>query len=493
MGSRVTPISTVPHAPDWYRRFAFTHRAALLIGVSAMLLGHRLGARILSTNDEARFPMLARDILSGHHWLLPRLDGVPHLNKPPLQAWLVALASWPTGAVTQWTAAIPSVLAALLVVFTTYRIALRLFDRDAALVGGLTVLTTVGVASYGRIPMPDMTFCAAVTGALAAYIAAELGGHRWALIAFYGLVGLAFWSKGPAGLLPLVVAAVDLGIADGAPGLRRLICTPGLLLLAVLIGAWGALIMVAPNEAQFGRDVVMHDVLSWYVPTRTPNWRQLFNPLGQALTIVLPWSVLLPGAIWMAAREREPVRRRRARLLLAWAGVMFLLLAVTREQRMRYYLPLCPPAALLLAGWYASWRSPRRAPCFASAWVLVVLAGLTVDSYAGARQNAATDLREASRRLTHAARIYAVDAPELVFSFYLGRPVTILRTCRDFDTRVQSSPDEYVIVPERAIADSPCFSLRQVATATVHGRRFAILESGPPLSTVPTGRTTGGA
>src|SRR5207302_5714653 len=85
---------------------------AVVLAVSAALLGFDLGARVLATNDEARFPMMARDILSNGHWLLPEISGVPMLNKPPLHAWLIALGAWPTGAVSQRTAVVPSFLGA---------------------------------------------------------------------------------------------------------------------------------------------------------------------------------------------------------------------------------------------------------------------------------------------------------------------------------------------------------------------------------------------
>src|SRR5713226_1950258 len=152
----VTEIEPLPCASAWYGRVAWRSRCALLIGVGATLFFFNLGARVLSTNDEARFPLLARDILVQGHWLLPRLDGIPHLNKPPLHAWLIALASWPSGAVTEWTAALPSVLAALLVVLLTYWIGYRLFDSGVALVAGLTVVTTYGVFSLARETVPDM-------------------------------------------------------------------------------------------------------------------------------------------------------------------------------------------------------------------------------------------------------------------------------------------------------------------------------------------------
>src|ERR1700730_19293245 len=78
-----------------------------LMALSAALLFFDSGAHVLSTNDETRFPLMARDILARGHWLLPEINGAPMLNKPPLHAWLIALAAWPTGSVTQRTAALP--------------------------------------------------------------------------------------------------------------------------------------------------------------------------------------------------------------------------------------------------------------------------------------------------------------------------------------------------------------------------------------------------
>src|SRR5260370_16071014 len=77
MGGRLPECEPLPCASAWYGRVAWRSRCALLIGVGATLFFFNLGARVLSTNDEARFPMLARDILSQGHWLLPRLDGYP--------------------------------------------------------------------------------------------------------------------------------------------------------------------------------------------------------------------------------------------------------------------------------------------------------------------------------------------------------------------------------------------------------------------------------
>src|SRR5437899_11416185 len=79
---------------------------AVVLAVSAALLGFDLGGRVLATNDEARFPMMARDIVSNGHWLLPAIRGGPMLNKPPLNAWLIAPSAWSTGDAARRTTAV---------------------------------------------------------------------------------------------------------------------------------------------------------------------------------------------------------------------------------------------------------------------------------------------------------------------------------------------------------------------------------------------------
>ena len=65
--------------------------------------------------NNARWVLLARDMVERGHWLVPEIRGVPNegLYKPQLFSWAIALASLPTGRVTERTAALPSLLSAL--------------------------------------------------------------------------------------------------------------------------------------------------------------------------------------------------------------------------------------------------------------------------------------------------------------------------------------------------------------------------------------------
>src|SRR5712691_575821 len=164
--------------PDLGRTVAHSscrRAGAVLMALSAALLFFDFGAHVLSTNDETRFPLMARDILARGHWLLPEIHGAPMLNKPPLHAWLIALAAWPTGAVTQRTAVLPSLLAGLTLVAGTYWIGRGVFDVQVGFTAGLIAVTTAGVFSLARSPVPDMTLSLALVAAMGAFVAAEFG------------------------------------------------------------------------------------------------------------------------------------------------------------------------------------------------------------------------------------------------------------------------------------------------------------------------------
>ena len=72
----------------------------------AALLVFGLPARRASVRnpDEARYMLVARDILEHGHWLIPDLRGRPYLNSHGSSSGPFALASLPDGEVTERTA-----------------------------------------------------------------------------------------------------------------------------------------------------------------------------------------------------------------------------------------------------------------------------------------------------------------------------------------------------------------------------------------------------
>ena len=310
-----------------------------------------LGGRIFSSNDEARFALLAQEVMRGE-WFFPRLNGIVYQNKPLLLAWLIALVSWPFGAVTQLTAVLPSAAATLATALIVYAIGREMFGADTGKFAALAAMTTQGAFVHARVPMPDMLMTAFITASLWTLWRMSRGSrHGW--LAFYGFVALAFWAKGPAGLLPLAVA-LAWAATSGTSGTWRVLRLPiGVPLLVALVSPWG--IIGVARYATGLKQAVVHDQLLWYLP-QAFRIGAVIEPIQNTFGILFPCVFVVPLALTQAWRQRSTrgPQRDALTLLLVWLTVVFALVAVSYQQRLRYYLPLVPPAAVLVGWWVES-------------------------------------------------------------------------------------------------------------------------------------------
>lgn len=307
-----------------------------------------LGGRIFSSNDEARFALLAQEVMRGE-WFFPRLNGVVYHNKPLLLAWLIALVSWPVGAVTQLTAVLPSAAATLATALVVYALGREMFGADAGKYAALAAMTTQGVFVHARVPMPDMLMTAFITASLwMLWRMARGSRHAW--LGFYGLIALAFWTKGPAGLLPLAVALAWAATIRTREAWRALRLPIGAPLLVALVSPWG--IIGVARYATGMRQAVLHDQLLWYLP-QAFRVGALVEPIQNAFGILFPCVLVVPLALTLARRAIQAGGSERPALvlLLVWSTTVFVLVAISYQQRLRYYLPLVPPVCLLIGWW----------------------------------------------------------------------------------------------------------------------------------------------
>jgi 4-amino-4-deoxy-L-arabinose transferase-like glycosyltransferase len=333
-------------------------QATLLVAaVAALLVLPPLGQRVLAPSDEARFVLYARDVLERQAPFDVQVRAKLFREKPPLLAWLIALASVPGGRVTEATAQLPVALAALAAVVFTFLIGDRLLGTRAGLPGGLALAVTYGFFAHSQLVLPDMLVVAFVCAAMHALVVWRHTREpsRLAPVAFYVATAAAVYAKGPVGLLPFLIGGVWLWSEQGPRGLRYLWHPGGALAFALVTLTWVVPFLTLGGQT-FAETVIWEDWIRWYV-----GRPRIVNLLIDTAVMCLPWTLVLPLVLAAAIRRRRgPI----VRLLLAWFLVSFLVILPIANQRTRYLLPMTPPLALLVAWWatveLAAFRLARR-------------------------------------------------------------------------------------------------------------------------------------
>jgi len=313
--------------------------------------------------EEWRRVLPARTMIQTGDWLVPYSGGKTYLRKPPLINWTTALSFQITGRQTEFTARIPSLLLMLAAAWGVFAFSRRIMSQEAAFVGTLFFITSIGTMEKGRIAELEVYYIAFTALAYASWMAGFLGRlNRWAAWLWAGLfLGLAFLAKGPAHLL--FFYAIVIGAWVRTRRFSEVWSAPHLAGLAVFLGiilAWGLPFLSAYSEIE---KVPVSDIFEYWqkqVTSRTdsedgPGMDVMLARPPKALVMFLPWILLAP--LWWRRKLLDSALgsdlERRAFSGAVWGVVIsFLVMILLPGATARYVAPLLGPAALL-TGWIA--------------------------------------------------------------------------------------------------------------------------------------------
>ncbi|HEU5196065.1 MAG TPA: glycosyltransferase family 39 protein [Methylomirabilota bacterium] len=322
--------------------------------MSALLLfALPIGRRPLVNQDEARFALLAREGVEHGEWMLPRVRGVIYLNKPPLYFWTVGLLALPFGVVDETSAPLASLLSALATLVAVVAIGRRLWGPEVGLAGALVLATAPYFYFMSHQVLSDVMMTAWLAWALYFLVTARAAAAPTRrLVGFYLCVAGAVASKGPAALMALAGALAVVVLEDGWKGARWLRLPMGLGILALSALPWLLPYVLQTERSYFGSVVVRH-YGDWYLrPKRGSRLVELGDNLGR----FLPWTIMVPAAVWWWWRDRDGRRRP----LIVWTVMVAVAVSLSGEQRARYFVPVLPPLALLVGELLVRGAADRR-------------------------------------------------------------------------------------------------------------------------------------
>jgi 4-amino-4-deoxy-L-arabinose transferase-like glycosyltransferase len=325
--------------------------------------------------DEGRYSAASLEMARGFEgrapdWVVPHLNGVPRLNKPPLVYWTAA-ASFSLFGATEAAGRLPSMLAALGVMGLLWWWGRRAFGERTGLLAALIWATAIFPFGFARILNTDMLLCASTAMAMAgvwmiyevwAFASAPRRGLGvGVLVAGVGM-GLALLAKGPVGIaFPLGTGLFTIFLSRQAAMLRRPLfwaALLGALLLAALILLPWAMAIAERVPGFWKRFLLEENVgrFSGNVQYHKPS------PIGEYIPIIfvgmLPWSPFVLAAwhkrtsqVLAPSENLEAEGRRKAanQFLVIWALLVVGVFSLSSVKLFSYVLPAFPALCLLMA------------------------------------------------------------------------------------------------------------------------------------------------
>ena len=181
------------------------------------------------------------------------------------------------------------------------------------------------------------------------------------LYGFYTTAALAGLSKGlPGALQPGLFVLLYLLSSGEWRLLREMALVRGLLIAASVFAPWyhGMLLRHGRgfwNEL-FGTDHFRRLTIGEQAQAKG-TWEYYLKQLGYA---IFPWVALLPAAIGRLAGRPEDARRRAERFCVVWFLGALLLFTLARTKYHYYFLPVVPPAAILVGLYLDGLLAGRR-------------------------------------------------------------------------------------------------------------------------------------
>ena len=313
-----------------------------------------LAQRPLFDPDEGRYAEIPREMLSGGDWVIPHLNALAYLEKPPLQYWLTALAFGGLGQ-NEFTARLCTGIAGYLSLAALYFVGGRLWGPGGGARALLFASASVLFVLLGHQLTLDMLLSFFLLAALSCFLMAQRRREthepwRGWMLGCWAAMALAVLTKGLIGvLIPAATLAAYLAWQRDWPLLRRLNLRWGLPLFAALVAPW--FVLAARADPRFLRFFFVREHFQRFltpIEHRTQPW-WFFLPV--LVVGIMPWLPQAARALLSPRTHPAPGGRfDAARFLWIWCVFVLLFFSLSDSKLVTYILPAVPALALLCAG-----------------------------------------------------------------------------------------------------------------------------------------------
>lgn len=372
------------------RKFLFW----LLLGILCVTLLPFLGLNDFHTKGEPREAVVSYSMIHTGNWILPENAGGDMAYKPPFFHWCIALASLPTGEITEYISRIPSAVALILMACSFFLFFSKRTDVWRSFLATLIFASSFEVHRAAMNTRVDMVLTAMI-------VMATLQLYKW-------------WEKGFKGIPVWAILFMSFGtLTKGPVGFILPCASCGLFLLFSKVSFWkafgkmalaGGLSCILPaiwyylaylQGGQQFIDLVMEENFGRFLGKM--SYRSHENPVHyNFLTMIagyIPWTLLMLFTLFTLSYKNMRERCKglwgrmknwfltadRARVFsLVSALLIFVFYCIPKSKRSVYLLPVYPFIALFIADLFIWVLNNRPKVWRVFGWVIASITSLAL-------------------------------------------------------------------------------------------------------------------
>ncbi len=394
------------------------------------------GLRGVYDRDEGRYSCVANNMVDSGDWVTPILNTETlHWTKPPMQYWTVAVSVKIFGK-NEFAIRFPESLSFFLVILLIYGMSKLLLD-ERAWVAPLIYATFIFPFSASNVLTTDNVLTLFETAAVFAFVKAVWGNKKYSfwMLTMWFFFGLAFMTKGPVGLLPLITIVIYRYWTRSSKHRGKLLWFPGIIIFLMVVMPW--FIMVTHKHpgllTYFINDEVVGRVKG--IHHRNAQWYGAFSVYIPVLLLgTLPWTYWLVRGGYHAIRNFMREKRQwltslneKTKFLLLWVICPLVIFFVAKSRLPLYILPLFVPLSLMLGMQLCKnsslWTVPRLR--LLGGWMILLLLSRIITAYIPSHSDArplANEIQRLDTKPYDEIYFYNIN-PRYGLGFYLNTEI----------------------------------------------------------------------
>lgn len=313
-------------------RTARDKRLAILLAAAVIPYFVNLGVSSIWDANEAFYAQTPREMMEASDYVTPSFNFQLRMNKPVLSYWNVA-ASYRVFGVSEWSERLPIAIGGIVIVATAFALGRLLGGTTAGLLAALVLATSPRLLLLARRIIIDIHITMWTGLVLLFFALSETTSERRRLYLclMYVAAGFGVLTKGPVAVfLPALVFFVYLASQKRLGDLRHMMLPTGAIISLAIVVPWYFFLYREHGWEYIGA-FIFGENLGRYAEAIGEQSRGLLFYIPVMLADLFPWSLMIPLALWWAARDAR--HNRVARLLVIWvlAIVVFFSLSGTRR------------------------------------------------------------------------------------------------------------------------------------------------------------------